>query len=387
MKAQEETADRPAGPIKCPQCGTEYIIISYQPRILRVFDRIHGRLWLLGAAAAIGGIVFTASGVMLAVGGIYGSYAFRAFVGEQTFQLVFGEDPARWPAWAIFDLIAIPWTLYATGYKRSFLFNFTSILCAYPLSLALGHTDNAEIAWPPAPFASLAIFPFLFPIRNMIYSRLQAWVTKKAARPIEDILSHRSMRRIQFVEGVPGVIVDIIDARANAQPVAVNQPGQVEPANRVAAPLGNNLNRVLRGTGLGSNLIKPLFVPWIAKRMGSLLLTISDHWTPLKPVLGLRQSKFPKILYVGKPGLGLRTWSWNQLDPVWLVIAFVIMICPNHLAFRWRNSLGLMTFHVFYDGLQLWYTYLIERERQSRRVVSRSFEGIDQSSLDLINSV
>jgi hypothetical protein len=322
MKIQEETAVRPAGPIKCPQCGTEYIIISYQPRILRLFDRIHGRLWLLGSAAAIGGIVLTTAGVILVIGGAYGSYAFQAFVGEQTFRLVFADDLTRWPVWAIFDLITIPWTLYATGYNRSFFFNFTSILCAYPLSLALGHADNAVISWPPTPFASLAIFPFLFPIRNLIYHQLQEWVTKKAARPINDISSHRPrMRRIQLVEGVPGVIVDIIDARANAQPAVGNQPAQVDPANRVAAPIGNNLNRVLRGTGLGSILIKPLFIPWIAKRMGSLLLTISDYWTPLKPVLGLRQSKFPRILYVGKPSLGVRTWSWNQLDPVWLVIS------------------------------------------------------------------
>jgi hypothetical protein len=321
MKTQEETADRPSGPIKCPQCATEYIIISYQPRILRLFDRMHGRLVLFGTAAAIGGIVITTAGAVLAVGGIYGSYAFRTFVGEQTFQLAFGDDPTRWPAWAIIDLISIPWTLYTTGYKRSFFFNLSSIFCAYPLSLALGQNDNAVIAWPPTPFVSLAIFPVLFQLRNLIYSRLQAWVTKKAARPIDDISSHRPrMHRMQFVEGVPGVIVDIMDARANVQPAAGHHPAQVGPANRVAAPIGNNLNRVLRGTGLGSILIKPLFIPWIAKRMGSLLLTISDSWTPLKPVLGLRRSRFPKIMYLGKPTLGLRTWSWNQLDPVWLVI-------------------------------------------------------------------
>lgn len=318
MKTQEETANRPSGPIKCPQCGTEYIVISYQPKILRVFDRLHGRLWLLGTVAAVTGITLTAAGVVLAVGGLYGTYAFQAFVGEQTFQLAFGDDPANWPAWAVFDLITIPWTLYATGYKRSFFFNFTSILCAYPLSLALGHTENTSIFWPPTPFVSLAIFPFLFPIRNMIYSKLQDWVTRRAARPIENISDHLPvMQRIQYVEGVPGVIVDIIDARANPQPIGGNPAAPADPANRVAAPLGNNLNRVLRGTGLGTSLLKPLFVPWIAKRMGSLLLTISDYWKPLKSMLGIRQGAWPQIMFTGKPSVGLRTWNWNQLDPVW----------------------------------------------------------------------
>jgi hypothetical protein len=55
--------------------------------------------------------------------------------------------------------------------------------------------------------------------------------------------------------------------------------------------------------------------------------------------------------------------------------------------FRWRNSLGLVLFSLTFDGFQLWYTYLIERERQSRRVLSRSFEGIDPASLDLIPEV
>ena len=65
-----------------------------------------------------------------------------------------------------------------------------------------------------------------------------------------------------------------------------------------------------------------------------------------------------------------------ELEPTWSCLVgdfvFAIKIWPDHLAFRWWNSLGLMTFNVFYDGIQLWYTYLIERERQSRRVVSRS---------------
>lgn len=317
MKAQEGAADRPGGPIKCPQCGTQYILISYQPQILRIFDRIHSRAWLLGAAGAISGLVLSTAGVVLAVGGIYGAYAFESFVGKQAFDLVFPNDLTQWSPWAVFDLITIPWTLWTVGYKKSLLFNFTSILCSYPLSLAMGRTDNVDFTFPPNPFTTLAMFPFLFPIRNLVYSRLEDWVKRKAAVPFTTYSSHRpAMHRLQYVDGVPDVIVDIIDARANPRP-ADGQALPDDPANRVVGPVGINLNRVLRGSGIGSAIIKPLFIPWISKHMGSFLLTLSDYWAPLKPILGVRKSKLPKIQYVGKLPFGVRTWNWNQLDPVW----------------------------------------------------------------------
>ncbi|CCA66443.1 hypothetical protein PIIN_00129 [Serendipita indica DSM 11827] len=375
IASQEQNTTRAGGPIKCPQCGTEYTVVSYQPTLLKVFDAIHTRIVLLGAAWGITGLVVTAAGTVVLLGCFYGSEAFSAFVGKQCYDLMVGDDSSKWPVWLWFDFGAIPWTLYNVGYNRSFLFNFSSIICAFPFSVAAPHGEpEGPFIFPPSPFASLAILPFLISARNAIYDRLSAWVTLKAARPIHDRSLHKEIkpgsrnvslhflnfrrRRVRNVEGQQAPVI-----RAGQVAAAAAQQG------RMAGPVGDNINRVLRGSRIGSAFIKPLLTPWIAKYMGSILLSLSDRFPFLKPMLGLRSRSMPIILYKGLRTVGLQqTWRWNDLDPVW-----------------WRNTLGLSVFSVCYDGLQLWYTYLIERERLSRRIVSRSFEGIDINELDLIS--
>ncbi|KAG8793556.1 hypothetical protein FRC17_008436 [Serendipita sp. 399] len=339
---------------------------------------LHTRLVLFGALWAITGVVLTATGTVIILGCAYGSEAFSAFIGERTYQLLIANDPYQWPAWLWFDFSAIPWTLFAAGYNRSLLYNLSSVICAFPLSLAGAH-ENGEwpLSFPPSPFISLAMIPFFIAMRNVVYDRLQKWVTKMAARPIRDKTYH-----IESTPGTREVAFDLqlfrrrrrpargaeaAPAPAGAGPrIQVVRQGQVEA--RGAAPVGDNINRVLRGSRIGTTLVRPLLLPWIAKWMGSLLLRTSDYLPFLRPVLGLQKRQFPMIRYKGTIAVGLgASWTWKDLDPVW-----------------WRNTLGLATFGLCFDGFQLWYTYLIERERQSRCVVSRSFEGIDISSLDLV---
>ncbi|KAG8772410.1 hypothetical protein FRC15_002752 [Serendipita sp. 397] len=380
ITAQEESTARTAGAVKCPQCATEYTVVSYQPTLLRTFDTVHTRLVLFGALWAVTGVVVTATGTILILGCAYGSEAFSAFIGQRPYELLVDNDPTQWPLWLWFDFLAIPWTLYTAGYNRSVLFNLSSVIGAFPLSVVgMRGTDESIFTFPPSPFISLAMLPFFIAARNFLYERLQKWVTQKAAKPIHDKSYH--------IESVPGTREVAFDFRlfrrrrqaprdeaaapdvAQPQRVQVVRQGQVEA--RGAAPVGDNINRVLRGSRIGTTIVRPLLLPWIAKWMGSLLLRISDYLPFLQPVLGLQKHRYPMIRYKGTISVGLGTsWTWRDLDPVW-----------------WRNTLGLATFGLCFDGFQLWYTYLIERERQSRCIVSQSFEGIDISSLDLISEV
>jgi len=331
MTAQESTAVRPTGAIKCPQCGTEYTIVSYQPPLLRLFDAVHARVVLLGAAVAVSGVVtFTAGAVFLAAAG-YGAAAFEAFIGEKNFPLVYGRNPSTWSVYSLVDWAFVPWSLYTAGTQRSFLYNLSCVLFACPVTVTSMHSDSSLSGILSSPSASLAIFPLLIPLRNLVYNRLRKWVVSKAASPIKDLSSHRqTIRTIDNIPGMPGVVVNFVDIRGNAvaRVQAVGQPpaAGVVPAPNAqpgengigAGPVGNNLNRLLRGAGLGTMLVKPLFIPWIAKGMGSLLLRLSNHWKPFKSLLFVRNNGLPIIRFRAKPTIGLGLmWTWNDLDPVW----------------------------------------------------------------------
>lgn len=325
MTAQETTLNRPDGAIKCPQCGTEYTIVSYQPALLRLFDSIHARVVLIGAGTAAGGVVLLTGGMFFLAATAYGAAAFEALVGSKNFAIIYGDDPGRWSPYSFVDWAFIPWSLYTAGTGHSFLYNLSCVLCACPLSITSSHIDH-DSSWGilASPIASLTIFPLLIPMRNLIYNRLQAWVTQKAASPI-DLSSHRAkIRTINNVPGMPGVIVNFVDVRGNAvarmqaagqQPAAVPVPGAGAGGDVVeAGPVGNNLNRVLRTAGLGTALVKPLLVPWISKGMGTVLLGLSNHWQPLRSALLVKDRPFPLIRFRASGGMG---WTWSDLDPVW----------------------------------------------------------------------
>ena len=333
MNAQENTTNRPNGAIKCPQCGTEYTIVSYQPSLLRLFDGVHARVVLFGAAVAVGGVVtLTGAVVFLAAAG-YGAAASEAFAGENAFLLIYGRDPVNWDAYSLLDWVFVPHYLYTAGTHRSLLYNLITLLCTFPLSASIMHNGDSPWGFLASPIASLAIFPLLIPMRNLIYNRLKAWVTRKAASPILDLSSHRpTIRTINNVPGMPGVVVNFVDIRGNAV-ARVQAVGQAPPAGVVpgpapnagvaengvgAGPVGNNLNRLLRGAGLGTALVKPLFIPWIAKGMGSLLLGLSNYWSPLKSILFVRKRGYPLIRLRPVSGIGIGlNWTWSELDPIW----------------------------------------------------------------------
>ena len=51
---------------------------------------------------------------------------------------------------------------------------------------------------------------------------------------------------------------------------------------------------------------------------------------------------------------------------------------------RWRNTIGLGLFQIGMNALDLWYLWLSEREKKSRQILDRNFEGVDLGNLDLL---
>lgn len=302
MKAQETNSTRPSGPIKCPQCGTEYTIVSYQPSMLRLFDRINSQLMILSTSAILGGVVVGVAGSFIMCSCAYGSLATEAFYGHQAYQLLYGDDPTKWDLWTWFELTSVPWNLLAFSIEGRFARNLITILSIYPLRLSLQHTSTS---FPPSPLMSLLLFPCLIPIRNLVYNRLLLWVTDRAASSISDETLHRPVRRVSNA-AMPEVVVEILDVGANR-----DQQGGIQRRN--VGPAG--INDVLRRANLGSHLVKPLLLPWVGKSMGGLLLKLSNHWSPLRRFLGVKDPKPPIKRFVGNllnPSL-----TWDGLDPVW----------------------------------------------------------------------
>ena len=86
-----------------------------------------------------------------------------------------------------------------------------------------------------------------------------------------------------------------------------------------------------------------------------------------------------RIIFVGSP-------VWTMADPVWYYILLILSIeraAHNDVSFRWRNAVGLGLWFVAKDCVSLWHEWLSQREVKSRKVKSRSFEGIDPKELDL----
>lgn len=51
---------------------------------------------------------------------------------------------------------------------------------------------------------------------------------------------------------------------------------------------------------------------------------------------------------------------------------------------RWRNTIGLGLFQIGMNAIDLWYLWLSEREKKSRRILDRNFQGVDLENLDLL---
>jgi hypothetical protein len=325
MAAQEVTSNRPQGAISCPQCQTQYTIVSYQPPLLPWFDRIHTYVLLVSTGSVLTGAVFTVAGTFIAMGCAYGVTAFDAFMGDNMLPLLFGSDISRWSPVTWFNMAFVPLSLLTTGYRHNFFSNYIGMMLALPLTEMLSHEDK-NVAFPPSPVVTISLLPILVSIRNLVYPLLENWVKRKATIPIKNRSSYKMGVRnvgtrpevIVNVQGMAGAAVQFPGNRVLREQEPAGQAGAPAPNNLMARPVGNNIDRILRGTQIGSTLVRPLMLPWIARSMGAILLKISRYVTPLQSLLGERTTKLPLLRQRGTQLMGLgTTWKWSHLDPVW----------------------------------------------------------------------
>lgn len=286
--------------------------------MLHVFGAFNYKARQYGALIAISGVVISVTGVVVAAGALYGATAFEAFMGREAWLLLVGDDPTRWPTWTFWDFTMIPWSLLVSGFDRPFHMNCMAVLAALPVNSLSDH--SGEISFPPNPMLAVGLFPFLIYARRIIYNSLSEWILKKAAEPLHQKTRHHRPRGgdSRQVALIPEIVLNFGQGEAEVFALDNERPalGDIQQqANQVAGPVGD---RVINGSTLGGYLVKPLLLPFVAKWMGSLLLSLSNRWLPLKQVLGIRQNKIPLITYSQGARVGIGTsWTWDDLDPVW----------------------------------------------------------------------
>ncbi|EGO28675.1 hypothetical protein SERLADRAFT_366371 [Serpula lacrymans var. lacrymans S7.9] len=427
IQTSQQNRSRAPNALKCPQCGSAYELESDNPWILRLLDSGNKALSLMGrmvTVASVTSIVVSFGAGIYIVSTAYGAYALQEFLGKEMFDILLSEDPSNWPWHSFINLPLIPVGLIVSRLPFS-----TTVLPIVPMLLAWTTStpvqSNERIIlekwkssimaarreeypvlpnWPPPP---MLLGLFVFPVVRHLYKRLSTYVShwvlnthpNQANAPIQRVvlaLNEGGPFRIRIganlddhPEGDQG---NAANAQAGARQPNAEVGDNADAAPEDAAAAAENTIRV-SGTSLGRLIGGALIIPRISSLMGSLLLRLSRHSLLLRRILAVRpplprgvvlpplgpmfnEKKWQTMGLAKQMGLagvmGLTvawrgTYAWAECDPVW-----------------WRNSIGLGLFTLAKDCLYLLHLWLAKRELESRRVKSRSFEGVDARELDLI---
>jgi len=267
-------------------------------------------------------------------------------------------------------------------------------------------SDPAEVFqitdYPPGPLVTLLAWPYVRIAFRHVWSILASWIT---ARP--SIRRRRSLwegidlvLRIQRdednerdgaivpvdvnqhveeepeLEVIPGDEDDEDDANNERNPGGDGQgQGQGEERGRNGGN-GENRAEVIRFTEgyLLRVFLSSFFSPFFSNILGRGLKELSNHSSLLRRALGVdpgrgglrldtRRSSIAGLLVP----MGYNIYGPRDMDPVW-----------------WRNAIGLSLSVVVADATTLLHLWLVVRERRSRRILDRDFQGVDYSGLDLI---
>ncbi|KAF8064039.1 hypothetical protein FPV67DRAFT_1628958 [Lyophyllum atratum] len=425
IQTSQGDSARAPNALKCPQCGTQYELVSHRPRILRllglgnrVLQRI-GRLLTLGGAA--GFVAVLASGIYVVLTA-YGAWAVKQFLGKEMFDLLITSNPSNWPWTTFINLPSIPLSLIAGRFQSAALIpTLVPILLVWPPApLVRSPSSNTDLrmsnlqaprdtlwTWPPTP----AVFGFLIvPLVRMVYrrvwARVQTWVL--GAQPPSARLGGAGARGNVNWDGWPVVIriranVVAEDGQQPPQPQQEDGVGVQAPQAENAAPpppgeggdadvpeqdqalAAAEQHISISASSLGRRVGGALLLPYISNRMGALLLALSRHSDLLRRFLAVRPTPLGVAGQGGRWGgwggvervrraLGMvwrASWrgtrAWAEADPVW-----------------WRNAVGLGLFVVAKDCVELLHLWLALRELESRHVRNRDFAGVDIRELDLV---
>jgi len=213
------------------------------------------------------------------------------------------------------------------------------------------------------------MWPFLRLTSQIIYVRLRKWILANVTAPA--IATTPTRPRPAADEGP--FVLNIIQhgPEDGALPQQQRQQAPANP-NGERPVVARPAERVITGGMIGRLIIGSLSRPFLSNVMGNALLVLSKCSSWLRYLLGVHILRPPIIRYAnGAPwSIGLhsaRTWTWDELDPVW-----------------WRNTIGLGLFQIGMNAIDLWYLWLSEREKKSRQILDRDFQGVDLRNLDLL---
>ncbi|KAF8332015.1 uncharacterized protein EI90DRAFT_3056256 [Cantharellus anzutake] len=361
------------------------MIRSNKPFLLCFMNRNYRRVTKIYRYASY---IVIAGGFFLGAG-LYGATALRVALGEEAFVYYYGEDLWELAAHGM-EFVSVPMTLIlgTTG-----LFNTVTLLL--PI-LYIPHTFRTLAdpinefqlrEYPPGPLVTLLLWPYIRMGYRYVWSRLASWITAKP--------SQRRQRSIwDGIDLILRIQRDEDNERDGAiAPLDVNQQVEDEPEfedlpddeqnggqGNEQREGGNGENRaeVIRFTEgyLLRVFLSSFFSPFLSNLLGRGLKQLSHHSPILRQFLGIdsTRSRPSGRLGMRKAGwagllvpMGYNIYGSREMDPVW-----------------WRNAVGISLFVVLTDATTLLHLWLAVRERRSRRIVDRDFQGVDYSGLDLI---
>ncbi|KAI0052404.1 hypothetical protein FA95DRAFT_1592683 [Auriscalpium vulgare] len=198
ITAAQQTPERAANALKCPQCSAVYEIISDNPLALRLLDRWNRLLSRVGkvvTVSTIGLVVTTFSAGIYLICTSYGAFALREYLGSEMYDILVSDDPSQWSWFAFTNLPLIPVTLILS--RTPLLNNYSPLLpllFAWPTATPIATSDVAMRAhweasaatsyipmkaaplWPPSPALLCVLFPPLQALYSAGKKRLTHWL-------------------------------------------------------------------------------------------------------------------------------------------------------------------------------------------------------------------
>ncbi|KAJ5095467.1 Zinc finger RING-CH-type [Penicillium alfredii] len=318
----------------CPQCKTEIVVTrprSYIVDILRLMERIAGRLVLPG-------MVFTVAGTVWAGCCAHGAYSmYLVFGTEEAKQIMEESVDGIWNPGLNLGLPLIPLVLIFSRTRYA-----EGLLPAIPVLFFAAHNPGQEAdfdLWPPTPAMTFAALPYVKSFYGAMYDRLfgqleRKWIAEVQPRAAEEILDDAQQQDQaeglnRFGENANGQILMEFDlelqvgmgneddpAEAQGLPAGEGQDGpgpaeqgQGQGADQNHGPvlgLGRRQNEIIHDTGnLADVVLGALVFPAISASVGGLLkYVLPKSWTTPSSVLergrsGLLQTRWGRSVVGG----------------------------------------------------------------------------------------
>ncbi|KAJ5239764.1 hypothetical protein N7468_004383 [Penicillium chermesinum] len=339
--------------MQCPQCKSEIVVTrprSYIVDLLRVLERLAGRLILPG-------MVFTLAGTVWAgccAHGVYSTYLI--FGPEDAKHIIEDSIDGTWNPGLSMGLPLIPIVLIFSRTRYA-----EGLLPAIPVLFFAAHSPGPEPdfdLWPPTPAMAFAALPYVKSLYGALYDRMfsgleRKWIAEVQPRAAEEILDDAQQQ--DQAEGLHrfgdngndhvfmeidlalqvGVPNDDEPADAQALPAVENNNGADEAAqdghaqpeqnqnNGQGLDLGRRQNEIIADTGnIAETVLGALVFPAISAAVGGLL----------KKVLPTSWTTPTTVLERSRPGLLQTRWGRSVIGGC----AFVILKDALVLYCRWK---------------------------------------------------